>query len=341
MQLRNKITFAVVVVLLAIAALVAKQQQEQNVSTEPETSTEKIKVGILAPYSGVFATAGEEIMRGVEDATHPNIEIVYVDSECEPAPAVSAYKKATEVDGIQYFIGPVCGSPQESVAPLLLDSEVLSFIPAAATKELFEKSNGKMYQTQYSLEQDAEFVARSMHEQGFEHVAIITYQNAFSKVQFETFKQTFPGTIAHEVVISDTEAPLDLTELTKIKQSNAQAIYNTDGSFFFANGITKLRGLGIEVPIYSNYVTEFPAIREIVEGVYYSFPGDIVPNEGAGYGLARDAAEYVFPLISDCNGDFNCVKQALNYSKDFDDQGIQVRPLVLKQIVNGEPVVVN
>ena len=71
-----------------------------------------IKIGVIGPYSGFLADFGEEVRRGVLTTQKDNIEFVFEDDECEPAPAVSAFKKLTDLNNVQYIIGPLCGSPQ-------------------------------------------------------------------------------------------------------------------------------------------------------------------------------------------------------------------------------------
>lgn len=328
-----------ILVLVAIAFWVLKPGQNEVPTKEaPAESAKPVKVGVLAPLSGMFASVGDEIRQGVSAVNADGIELVFLDTQCENAGALGAFQKGNDADGIRFFIGPACGSPQEVLAPLMAEREVLALIPSAASNKLFEASDKKMYQTQYSLEQDGRFVSQALLEAGHEKVAIITYQNAFSKVLLDSFKDSFAGEIATEVIIQDGASVLNPTELLRIKDSGAQAIYSTDIAFIFSNGLPKLRGLGIDLPLYSNYVTEFPSIREVAEGAYYSYPAGINTQESATYGLAKDTAGLFLPLVRECEGELGCVRQALHDSGKFDSQGIMKRKIILKQIQEGQAV---
>ncbi len=110
--------------------------------------------------SGLLASFGEEGKRGIESAGIDNIDFVYEDDKCEPALAVSAYKKLTEIEKVKYIIGPGCGSPQEAIVPLVYNDNVIDILPSAATENLYRRSAEKIFNIQYSLEDESSFISK-------------------------------------------------------------------------------------------------------------------------------------------------------------------------------------
>ncbi len=309
------------------------------IQNKPSKTKTAIKVGVIAPLTGVVSAYGEQVKKGVESlGTSTDIQFVFEDDQCDAKTAVSVFKKLTEIDNLHYIIGPVCGSPQEAIVPLLKNKDVTVIVPAAASKDLYLSSGKNFYNNQYSLENEAAFLADQIYSRGYKNVAIISYQNEFSKVEHDNFIANFKGKIVDDISYATGVSDIQ-TELTKIKNGKYDAIFVTDISFYFANGLQKLRNLGIKVPIFSPYPVELPAVRQLVEGVTYSFPANIDDGQGGVFGLSRQSAELFIRVLLSCGDDHPCVKNHLN-REGFDQNGVMQRSIVLKQIKNGQPTTV-
>jgi branched-chain amino acid transport system substrate-binding protein len=327
--MKNKSIWGVVIILIIVAIGLY-----QNRDTDKNT----VKIGVILPLSDIFASFGEEALAGVKSITdqYPNIELVIEDEKCAPAPAVGAFQKLVEVDNVNFILGPGCGSPQEAIAPLVKEKDVLNMLASAATRNLHDVGGGKIYNSQYSLQQESKFVAEKMYELGHKKVILLSYNNAFSKTHTDSFKENFKGEIVADVVVPDNTTDLS-TEIIKLKNISADAIFSTDGAFFFAQGIDKLKQYGINLPVFSQYVVEFPSIKPLAEGVIYSFPGDI-GNNGATYELAKISTEILVKNINKCDGDYDCVVKEFEKSNEFNEYGIRNQEIILKQIKNGEAI---
>ena len=307
-----------------------------TVSRAPAETTE-IKIGVIAPLTGIAADYGAEMKAGIEAAGGTNVEFIYEDDKCDPKEAVSAYRKLIDFDKVGLIIGPACGSPQEAIAPLMKDSSVIAVVPSAAPKAIYAASGENMYDMQYALETEGRFLAQKLLELGYKNVALISYQNAFSKTLTDSFKVGYKGEIAKEISFAGTEKDIS-SGLLKLKGTEYDAIISTDISFFFAQGLEKLRLLGLEKPVFSSYAVELPAVRPLVEGVAYSFPGDSVENgKGAIYNIAKESVEFLVAQARACRGDYACMKARIGKTGSFDDDGAILRTLVLKRIKDGKP----
>lgn len=330
-MIMNKI-FWIVIILLVIVGI---WWLAGDKAPTPNPTT-LIKIGVIAPLTGVIADYGEEVRKGVMAAQTEGVEFVFEDDKCEPAAAVTAFQKLTAIDQVKFIIGPACGSPQEAVVPLLKDSEALVVVPAAASQALFAQSEGKFFNAQYSLEAEASFLADQMFELGFKNVVLITYQNAFSKVHRDAFVAKFGGKVVKEITFLDTTTDLS-TELAKLKTIPHDAIFSPDISFFFANGLEKLKQFGITTPVFAPYAVELPAARPLVEGVIYSFPGDLPGDQGATAALSQEAATLLAQYTKECAGVYVCVQEKLNSRTDF-IAGVKQRSILLKKIEAGQAV---
>jgi len=294
-----------------------------------------LKIGVIVPLSGPFADYGEDVKKGILAAgTSTDIQLVFEDERCDPKETVTAFHKLTDIDQVHFILGPGCGSPQEAIVPLLSTAKTVVVVPSAASRGLFAASGGYFFNIQYSLEDESKYVAETMDAKGLKKVALVTYGNAFSKTHGDSFRANFKGEIAVDTVLLDDNANL-LPELTKIKAAKVDAIYSPDISFFFAGATAKLKQLGMTMPVYTTYVAELPSVIPLVDGVYYSFPADIAETGGAVFNLSKQAASTLIPLVAECRGDSDCVKDKLLASGKFDTSGVYKRGMILKQIVKG------
>ena len=101
----------------------------------------------------------------------------------------------------------------------------------------------------------------------------------------------------------------------------------------------KLEQYNVDVPVYSVYSAQFPPVRTFVEGVTYSYPGDLGNDEGAEYSLGKQAAELFVAAIASCSDDVTCVQEKLLASNIFNDKGISHRSIILKEIVDAKPFI--
>lgn len=310
------------------------------VSTKGEKPTSKQnRIGVIAVLSGPFADYGEEIRKGVlaEASSTPNTQFIFEDDKCEPKDAVSAFNKLVQFEKIRVVIGPACGSPQEAIIPLIKEDAAIVIVPSAASKDLYRTSGGNFFNVQYSLEDESAFIGTKLAELGYKKVALVSYKNAFSETHVKAFKQVFKGEIVDHIF---TENTADVaSELAKIKTEKPDAIYSPDAAFFFGNGVIKLRQLGVKVPIYGTYVTGLPSVRKLVPDVYYSFPGDLLGDQGAVFELSKQAAQIAAEALAGCRDSVLCVKNKLVSSGKFDEFGVYKRPIIMKQ-VKGDSVIV-
>ena len=327
--MKNKHKGIIIILVVLVLAIIFSwaNRATKNVNT---------RVGVIAPLTGIVAFYGEDIKRGVLAGVEASSTLIFEDDKCEPAAAISAFNKLVDVDRVPLIIGPGCGSPQEAIVPVLKNKDAVVIVPSAASEKLFDQSGGKFFNLQYSLEKEATFLADKMFDRNLRRVVIITYQNAFSKTVADSFKASFQGEVAKEIVFIDGTSDIS-TELAKLEGLKFDAIISTDITFFFVQGLQKLKQYGISVPVYSEYVAELPAARPMVEGVIYSYPAGLEGEGGAVFELSKQAARISDDATQKCHDDTGCIRKYLTDSGLFDSKGLSKRDIILKQIVGGVP----
>jgi len=127
----------------------AEEEEEAEAPAEeeePAQEEEVFKLGVLGPFSGPSARTGEEFKGAVEMAFenvdykigHYNIELVWVDSQSDPAKASQAYEQAVVQDGIQAGLANWHSSVAVSCMEVAAKHEIPHFCPYGATEVVNE-----------------------------------------------------------------------------------------------------------------------------------------------------------------------------------------------------------
>ena len=211
------------------------------------------KIGVIATLTGPFARYGAKVQAAVSAVKSDSVSMVFENEGCEPKVAVSAFKKLSEVDRVRLFIGPGCGSPQSAIAPLLSRGGQLAVLGSSAPRGLFRQSDGRMFSTQPSIEDESTFLGNQLSERGVNSVVIVFSENGFSRAHEAAFRASYRGKIL-ETFAYTSDAPAELKSIAlKIKQLNAEALYVPDGFPLLRGFGRELRAIGAERPIYSVY----------------------------------------------------------------------------------------
>ena len=305
--------------------------------TKKETKNKQtLTIGFIAPLSGDFAPYGELALSGVRASLkgNQNITLITEDDTCEPTKAISAFRKLTSINKVDVIIGPLCGAPQEAIAPLVKEAHILTLLPSAAPKDIYEKSGGYMAQTQYTVEQESEFMAQTFINKGYKKVALISYENAFSEAHRKAFL-AYMSSHSPSTIILDQRIIIDTADITpsilKIKTFAPDAIFANDVSFFFAGGTDKLTRYKVDAPLYTQYAAAIPSVQPLVKGAYYSYPENISPKEGPVFELSKLSADILEQSFSVCGADKECLQKEVLKRGDFIN-GVRKQTIVLHQI---------
>lgn len=159
---------------------------------------DEVKVGVMAPLSGVRADCGAYVKNGLELALEDlqartdrkyHISTLIEDSRYEAKTAVSAYLKLSRVDGVRFFIGPASSTEVLSVAPLSERDRAILMLYGSQSDEV--SSAGKLiFRLIHNAAQDAPFFAPvvAQHMRG-DTLHFLTAVMAFTEPYLKLFKQ--------------------------------------------------------------------------------------------------------------------------------------------------------
>lgn len=112
--MKNKIIIGVVILVIIVAVF------SSGVFTR--TDQDVVKVGVILPLSGQYASFGEDVKKAMEisvnDLEHKNVELFFEDDQYASKTGLSAYNKLQSVDNVDMVIA--VGSPTiEVIKPII------------------------------------------------------------------------------------------------------------------------------------------------------------------------------------------------------------------------------
>ena len=75
------------------------------------SNADQIKVGIMLPQTGLGASLGDQMLKGIDLAANETgypFELIIEDDQCDAKQGVVAAKKLVEVNQVDAIIGPIC-----------------------------------------------------------------------------------------------------------------------------------------------------------------------------------------------------------------------------------------
>lgn len=304
-------------------------------SQEPPT-----KVGVLIPLTQDFARYGEKIRAGIENSKTPNFTYVYEDEGCQPAKAITSYKKLTSFDRVKYLLGPYCGSPQTAIAPLLKAAKQVAVLGASAPRSVFDSSGGRMFSTQHSIEEESIFNANKMHALGAKKVVLVFFENDFSRAHEKAFRETFPGEVLDTLAYTSQDISALKAVALRIKTLAPDSLYVPDAFPLMRGLIKELHQIGLgDKKVFSVYSAQSEDVLGSVgsqgEGLFYSYPA-IGEHEALAY-FPQLATKILEKAITQCgSADDTCVMASLKKDNRFDKYGVLEGAFVFKTIKDGK-----
>jgi len=216
--MKKKIIVGIVVVVIVIVAIVSSNGGSKN--------DQVLKIGLIGPFSGNYASVGETFRNGaqlaVEDIKAKNpgkkVELIVEDGAFDPGKSVSAYKKLKSIDHVNALIAvdtitidsihddvvadgmPVINGGEQSLAPK--DDNIMQIEPGN-------------YASEVSLGQE-------IKKDGKQKVVMVTGNHAVFARFAKGIREGYQGNI-DESVVNFTEQDIR-TFAVKIKALNPDAV---------------------------------------------------------------------------------------------------------------------
>jgi len=250
------------VTLLATAALVPTLAMAQT--------SGKLKVGLMLPYTGTFASLGNAIENGFKlyvaeqggKIAGREVEFVKVDDESDPSKATDNVNKLVKRDNVDVLIGSVHSGVAMAMAKVAKDSGTLLIVPnAGADAVTGPMCATNIYRSSFSNWQPGYAMGEVMAKKGIKKVATITWKYAAGDESVKGFKEAFEkggGTVVKELSLPFPNVEFQAL-LTDIAASKPDAVF----TFFAGGGAVKFvkdyaaAGLNKTIPLYgSGFLTD-------------------------------------------------------------------------------------
>ena len=226
------------------------------------------------------------------------LKMVFEDSKCAAADAITAYNKLTDVDGVRIILGTTCSGSMLGAAPLA-EAEGVILLSASATSPDIAAAGDYIFRTAINDLQLGIDIGNTMWVDGVRDLATITeltdYAEGARRTSVARFEELGGTVVAAEAYSSDV---IDFrSQLTKLINENPDAILLAAQLEASGGTIVKqARELGFEGQIYS----------------------EVVPTQPDALDIAGDAATGLKAVVPDEDLQTNKGKDFLaNYEKRF------------------------
>ncbi len=280
------------VIVLALIVWGAMEIFDQGDSVEL-TEKETIKVGVIAPLTGVRADAGEFTKNALAIAEEEiarnkklkyKIDFILEDTKYEPPVAVSALRKLLDFDKVHYVIGPYGSSEVNAAAPVAEQAKTIMILTGAQSEEISQLGD-YIFRIIHNSAQEApifaKFIAGKVKSDTLHFLAINT---AITDPYLKSFRPVFEaeGKKIGLVERFDQKATDFKTELTKIKAKNPTDIFLLASPKLVGLILKQANDLGIKAQFY-NIGVEGPDLvavgGQFAEGLLYPYSYDTKSSE--------------------------------------------------------------
>ncbi|HEX5640982.1 MAG TPA: ABC transporter substrate-binding protein [Thermoleophilia bacterium] len=262
-----------VVVVATLAIAIAGCGGDEN-DTGDGGSQEPIKIGAILSLTGTYAGLGEPEknliemeVKKINDAGGINgrpVEVIIEDDATDEAQAVAAASRLIEQENVVAIIGAT-GTGQTMAIRGDVQRAGIPQVSMAGGTVITNPVDPQVFATPWSNTIVVPFTLDYLKSQGITKIGLITDSGGFGKDGQAVFATEAPKAGA-EIVADETFNPgdTDMTaQLTKIKNSDAQAIVMWTAGSEAAIIAKNAQDLGIDLPVYGSHGI---ARREFIDG---------------------------------------------------------------------------
>lgn len=227
-------------------------------------AADTIKIGSFLAVTGPASFLGDPELKTLQlyvdevnqqgGVLGKQLELIHYDTGGNAKEAVNFFKRLVKKDQVDIVLGGSSSGESLAVMPLA-EEEQIPFISMAGAVKIIEPVQKWTFKTPHTDRMAAAKIYEDMKRRGITQVALITGDGGFDKSGREESLKLAPE-YGIEIVADESygNKDTDMTaQLTKIRNSDAQAILN----FGFGTGpaiVTKnVRQLGIDLPLYQSH----------------------------------------------------------------------------------------
>ncbi|MCK6408105.1 ABC transporter substrate-binding protein [Thauera sp.] len=233
-------------------------------------AADKVKVGMMLPYTGTYASLGNAITNGFKQFVAEQggklggreVEYFVVDDESDPAKATENANKLVKRDSVDVLVGTVHSGVALAMAKVARDSKTLMIIPNAGADELTGPLCApNVFRTSFSAWQPAYAMGKVVAERGHKNVVTVSWKYSFGEQSVAGFREAFEqggGKVVKELFLPfpNVEFQPFLTEIANLKPDAVFVFFAGAGAAKFVKDY-EAAGLKTSFPLYgSGFLTD-------------------------------------------------------------------------------------
>ena len=339
------------IIAFAVVALLAMSMCFAGGDKESSADGAVVKIGFIGPLTGDYANYGTLCRQAVEmaiDEINANggvngasIKLFAEDSEGDSQKALAAMEKLSSSDKVCAIIGPVLTGETFSVAERAQAEGIVIITPSASHKDITNVGD-YIFRTTPSDGLQGEVAGKYWSRVlGYTKLAVLYAKNDYSQGLYESMSEAFTQD-GGQIVAAETFMVGDKdfkTQLTKLKNTDAQAIYLPDYTAEMAQILEQAAQLGIDKPFLSGdgFLSEeiYSLAGQYTDGVVYTASARVEESNKnkefkdaytARWGIgpdsfatnAYDATYILVSVIEKVGTDRKAIKTGMEQVKDFE-----------------------
>lgn len=214
-----------------------------------------VKIGLMEAFTGGSSAMGYGATKGIQLAKKQlgadNIEVVQMDSKCDPKTAADIVRRLI-AQHVVAIIGEGCSSASLAALPAANNAKIVMISPSASSPAL-SIPDDYFFRVVPPDDYQGSFMAQKIYDRGIRSVGIFYTNEPYGTGISNVFKTKFEA-LGGKVVVSTPAEPdvIDLSgQINDLKAANPQALFFAPNSVVSATAAIKLaRQAGIKVPFF-------------------------------------------------------------------------------------------
>jgi len=241
-----------------------------TLSTPVLASDEPVKVGIMLPFSGVYAALGDATRNGLKMALQEKaselhgrkIEFIEIDTEARPERAPEIASSLLDRSKADFIIGPVHSGVAMGMLKVLRGKDTVMIVPnAGAGPVTGPLCAPNVFRTSFSSWQPSYPMGKVALDKGYKNVVTMSWNYGMGRESLDAFEESFTaggGTIVKQMLVPfpQTEFQSYLSEIASLKPDAVFVFFAGGGAVKFVKDYDAL-GLKGKIPLLgSGFLTE-------------------------------------------------------------------------------------
>ena len=258
------------VCFVSFASFVSKALLVGLASTTAAQAEDKLRVGLMLPYTGTYAALGNAITNGFKLQVEGNggklggrtVEFFTVDDESDPAKATENVNKLVKRDRVDVLVGTVHSGVALAMAKVARETNTLMVVPNAGADELTGPLCApNIFRSSFSNWQSSYAMGREVAARKHKTVVTLTWKYAAGQQSVDGFKEAFEkegGKVVKELTLPfpNVEFQPFLTEIAALKPDAVFVFFAGAGAVKFVKDYAAA-GLRTSIPLYaSGFLTD-------------------------------------------------------------------------------------